>query len=243
MKRILLIAAVLTLAALPLLSATGGGTRTVAASVPTHGKPTAGLAGDGAGHWANGVHYIKCAYVTSTGVTVPGTASDAVTVADYTANGKISVTVVASARSEVTSVNIYATKAGGSTYYLAKNTANTNGAVTVDLATSEAVNLTAAAPSADTASAAANTTVSATAGKYFRSLCVHNLDSTNKVYVTLDGTDPVTSATVGSWSIAAGATWGPIELPAQNDGVNSGTITMRFDTTGGVVQFWYREDN
>lgn len=240
MKRILLFAAVLTLAALPLLSATGGGTTTVAASIPTHGKPTAGLAGDGAGLCDDGAHLVKCAYVTSTGTTIPGTASDAVTVTDKSSDGKISVTLVASARTEVTSINIYMTKAAGSVYYLAKSgNANTNGAVSVSVADAS---LTAAAPTADTASEAANTTVTATSGKYFRSLWVHNLDGTNKAYITLDGTDPVTSATVGSWSIAAGATWGPIELPRPDDGVNSSTITMRFDTTGGIVQYWYRED-
>jgi hypothetical protein len=242
MRKIVFIA-ILALVALPVLSATGGGTTTVAASIPTHGKPTAGLAGAGAGHFANGAHLVKCAYETAAGKTIPGTASDAVTVVDYTSDGRISVTLVASARSEVTGISVFVTKAGGSVYYLlAEGEANTSGAVTYDLTTNEATDLTAVAPTTDTASEAANTTISASSGKYFRSLWVHNLDATNKAYITLDGSDPVTSATVGSWSIAAGGTWGPIEMPSQHDGLNSGTITIRFDTTGGVVQYWYRED-
>lgn len=241
MRKVLILALALALT-LSVLGATGGGTTTVAASIPTHAKPTAGLAGDGAGLCDNGAHLIKCAYVTSAGTTIPGTASDAVTVADKSADGKISVTLVASARTEVTSINIYMTEAAGSTYYLAKSgNANTNGAVVLSLADATLITQ-GAAPTTDTASAAANTTVSATSGKYFRSLWIHNLDGTNKVYVTLDGTDPVTSATVGSWSIAAGATWGPIEMPRQQDGQNSSAIKMRFDTTGGVVQYWFRED-
>ena len=223
--------------------ATGGGTTTVAASIPTHAKPTAGLAGTGAGHFADGNHYVKCAYETSTGTTIPGTASDVINVADHTSDGKLSVTLVASARTEVTGISVYVTKAGGSTYYLlSSGNANSNGAVEFDLTTSETADLTVAAPSADTASEAANSTVSTSTGKYFRTLYMKNLDATNKCYVTLDGTDPVTSATVGSWSLAAGECWGPLDLPDADDGENSNTLTMRFDTTGGVVSYWYRED-
>jgi hypothetical protein len=238
-----LIAILFALVALPVYSATGGGTVTVAASIPTHAKPTAGLAGGGAGKWANGAHYVKCAYVTSKGTTIPGTASDVVTVTDYTSDGKISVTLVASARTEVTSINIYATKAGGSTYYLAKSgNANSNGAVVVDLATSEAVNLTVVAPTTDTASEAANTTITCTSGKHFTSLWVRNADATNRCYITLDGTDPITSATVGSWSVGAAVTWGPLELLRDRLGNSPTSIKMRFDTTGGVVSYWYTED-
>ena len=240
MRKLLLVLITLALVALPVYSATGGGTVTVAASIPAHGKPTAGLAGAGAGLCDNGAHLIKVAFVSSTGVSALSAASDAVTVSDKAADGKISVTLVASARTEVTSINIYMTKAAGSVYYLAKSgNANSNGAVVVSVADAS---LTAVAPSADTASAAANTTVSCTSTKAFRSLWVHNLDATNKVYITLDGTDPVTSATVGSWSIAAGATWGPIELPYDKAGNEVTSVKMRFDTTGGVVQYWYRED-
>ena len=241
MKKILI--ALMALLAVSAYAATGGGTVTVAASIPTHGKPTVGLAGGGAGNFANGNHYVKCAYVTSTGTTIPGTASDAVNVVDKTSDGKISVTIVASARSEVTGVNIYITKSGGSTYYFHSLRANTNGAVSINIPTDEATDLTEVAPTTDTASAAADTTITSTAGKKFRSVWIRNLDSTNKVYVTMDGTAPVTSATVGSWSIPASTVWGPLDLPRPADGVNSTTIRMRFDTTGGVVSYWFREDN
>ena len=245
MKKILLIA-LCALLALPYYAGTGGGTVTVAATIPAHAKPTCGLAGAGAGHFANGNHYVKVAYVTSTGVTTLSAASDVVNITDYTTDGKLSVTLVASARSEVASINIYVTKAAATSagpYYLAKaGNANSNGAVTVDLATDEATNLTSAAPSTDAGSAAANTTISATAGKHFRSLSIRNTDATNRCYITRDGSDPVTSATTGSWSVGPTVTWGPVYMPSPQDGLNCSTIKLRFDTTGGVVSYEYTED-
>lgn len=241
MKKFLLFAAVLTLAALPLLSATGGGTVTVAADIVATGfsAPATAIPVATTPVFTDGSHLIKYAYVTSTGVSYLSAAGTTRTT--DAAHTNITVSVVASARTEVVSVNIYATKAGATTpYYLAK-TGVANSTADVPVGALDAA-LTSLAPTADTASAAGNTSVPASSGKYFRSLWVHNLDGTNAVYITLDGTDPVTSVTVGSWSIAANGTWGPIELPSPGDGLNCSTIKMRFLTGGGVVQYWYRED-
>lgn len=240
MRKVLFIA-ILALVALPIFAATGGGTVTVAADIVASGftLPTTALPAATTPVFTDGTHLVKYGYVTSTGVSylsAPGT----VRTTDGT-HTCIRVSVVASARTEVTSINIYATKAGAATPFYLVKTGVANTSADVDVGALDAA-LASLAPTADTASAAANTTITASAGKHFRSLWVHNLDGTNTVYVTLDGTDPVTSVTVGSWSIAANGTWGPIELPRQQDGQNASTIKMRFLTTGGVVQYWFRED-
>ena len=162
------------------------GTLSPVADISAHGKPTAGLAGAGAGLCDNGAHLVKVGFVTSTGISTLSAASDAVTVADKSTNGKIAVTVVASADTRVASVNIYMTKAGGSSYFLAvSGVANSNGATNVSVADTS---LTVAAPTSDTGSAAGDSIVTASAGKVFRDIFVQNIHATAVAYVSLDGT-------------------------------------------------------
>lgn len=76
------------------------------------------LAGVGAGLLTNGVYLYKITFATISGESAPGTASDPVTVADYTANGKIALTSIPiAAQTVVTSRKVYRTKADGSIYY------------------------------------------------------------------------------------------------------------------------------
>lgn len=84
--------------------------------VPT--APTAALAGAGAGNVDNGVHRYAVTFVTADGETSSGDVSSAITVADKTVNGKVSLTSIPLGGSAVTSRKLYRTIAGGSTYLL-----------------------------------------------------------------------------------------------------------------------------
>ena len=78
----------------------------------------AALAGTGAGLLSNGVYSYLITFVTSSGESAPGTASNTVTVSDYTTNGKISLTnIPIAAQAIITARNIYRTKEDGSVYY------------------------------------------------------------------------------------------------------------------------------
>jgi uncharacterized phiE125 gp8 family phage protein len=79
---------------------------------------TVALAGAGAGNVDNGAHRYRVSLVTATGATEGGVVSAAVTVADKTVNGKVSLTAIPVGSSAVTSRKIYRTAAGGSTYLL-----------------------------------------------------------------------------------------------------------------------------
>ncbi|MFZ5426670.1 MAG: hypothetical protein ACOZEN_06825 [Thermodesulfobacteriota bacterium] len=179
------------------------GTLTLAADITAHAKPAAALAGAGAGLCTNGAHLVKVGFVTSTGVSTLSAASDAVTVVDNGADGKIAVTIVASSDSRVTSVNIYMTEAGGSNYYLAMNTANTSGAVNVSIADATLA-AAAAAPTTDTGSAAGDSTITTSAGAGFEALYFHNPHATVTAEIMLSDTDIVTGAS-GNLQIKAGA--------------------------------------
>lgn len=88
-------------------------------SVTAPGTCTGALAGDGSGNVDDGDHIYKVTYVNATGETGLGTASNTVTVADKSSNGKIDLSnIPVSSSSSVTSRKIYRTKAGGSDYYL-----------------------------------------------------------------------------------------------------------------------------
>ena len=84
---------------------------------PAPGVITVAL-GSGAGNVDNGVHRYLCTFVTADGETQGGDISAAVTVADKTVNGKVSLSAIPIGGSIVTARKIYRTAAGGSVYYL-----------------------------------------------------------------------------------------------------------------------------
>jgi uncharacterized phiE125 gp8 family phage protein len=84
---------------------------------PSPGAVTVAL-GSGAGNVDNGAHRYAVTFVTSSGETQAGDISAAVTVADKTVNGKVSLSGIPLGGSLVTSRKLYRTTAGGSTYLL-----------------------------------------------------------------------------------------------------------------------------
>lgn len=116
---------------------------------PAPGAPTAALASPAvAGNVDNGAHRYLVTFVTAAGETQAGTPSAAVTVADKTVNGKVSLTAIPLGGSAVTSRKIYRTISGGSTYLLLATIAdNTTTAYTDNIADST---LGAGAPSTNT---------------------------------------------------------------------------------------------
>lgn len=97
---------------------------------PAPGAVTPALPGTPvAGNVDNGVHRYRATFVTADGETQAGTISSAVTVADKTVNGKVSLTGIPLGGSLVTARKLYRTAAAGSTYLLlatiANNTATT----------------------------------------------------------------------------------------------------------------------
>lgn len=92
--------------------------------------PTAALAAAPiAGNVDNGAHRYLVTYVTADGETQAGVASAAVTVADKTVNGQVTLTNIPLGGASVTARKLYRTLAGGTTYALlttiANNTATT----------------------------------------------------------------------------------------------------------------------
>lgn len=79
---------------------------------------TAALADDGAGNVEDGVHRYRVTFVTADGETEGGTISDALTVADKTSDGKVSLTAIPLGGSAVTSRKVYRTEADASDYKL-----------------------------------------------------------------------------------------------------------------------------
>lgn len=84
---------------------------------PAPGAITVAL-GSGAGNVDNGAHRYRVTFVTADGETQGGDISDAVTVADKSVNGKVSLSAIPIGGSLVTARKIYRTAAGGSIYYL-----------------------------------------------------------------------------------------------------------------------------
>ena len=194
------------------------------ADITAHAKPVAGLAGAGAGLCDNGAHLVKVGLVTSTGVSTLSAASDAVTVTDKTTNGKIAVTVVASADTRVASVNIYMTKAGGSDYFLAMITPNSNGAVNVSVADAS---LTQAAPTSDTGSAAGDSILTSSSGKRFTSLWFRTTHATAAAYISLDGVGVVSALDL---KLPAGA-----DMAMAVGDFDDGTVLNQIRIRGGAA--------
>lgn len=101
-----------------------------AALEPAPGAITCALASPAvAGNVDNGAHRYLATFQTAEGETHAGVISAAVTVADKTANGKVSLTAIPLGGALVTSRKLYRTAAGGSSYLLlatiANNTATT----------------------------------------------------------------------------------------------------------------------
>jgi uncharacterized phiE125 gp8 family phage protein len=114
---------------------------------PAPSAPTAAL-GSGAGNVDNGIHRYLATFCTSSGETHAGDISAAVTVADKTVNGKVSLSAIPLGGSLVTSRKLYRTVAGGSTYLLLATIAdNTTTTYTDNIADSS---LGAEAPSTNT---------------------------------------------------------------------------------------------
>lgn len=115
---------------------------------PAPTAPTVALAGAGAGNVENGAHRYLVTFVTADGETEEGTVSAAVTVADKTVNGKVTVSAIPVGGSAVTSRKIYRTVAAGTTYLLLTTLAdNTTTTYTDNIADAS---LGAAAPSTNT---------------------------------------------------------------------------------------------
>lgn len=115
---------------------------------PEPPAPTVALAGAGAGNVDNGAHRYRVTFVTADGETAGGDISSAVTVADKTADGKVSISAIPIGGSLVTSRKLYRTAAGGATYLLLAAIAdNTTTTYTDNIADSA---LGAEAPSTDT---------------------------------------------------------------------------------------------
>jgi uncharacterized phiE125 gp8 family phage protein len=92
--------------------------------------PTVALASPAvAGNIDNGAHRYLVTFVTASGETQAGVASDIVTVADKAVNGKVTVSGIPLGGGAVTQRKLYRTLAGGSSYYLlttiTNNTATT----------------------------------------------------------------------------------------------------------------------
>lgn len=86
---------------------------------PAPGAPTVALISPAvAGNVDNGAHRYRVTFVTADGETEGGTISGAVTVADKTVNGKVTVSAIPTGGSLVTSRKLYRTAAAGSTYLL-----------------------------------------------------------------------------------------------------------------------------
>lgn len=118
---------------------------------PAPGAVTAALASPAvAGNVDNGAHRYLATFVTASGETQAGTISSAVTVADKTVNGKVSLTAIPVGGALVTSRKIYRTAAGGSTYLFHSTIADNTTTTLLDNTADSG--LGAAAPSTNTTS-------------------------------------------------------------------------------------------
>lgn len=117
---------------------------------PAPGVITAALPGTPvAGNVDNGAHRYLGVFRNADGHTAAGTISAAVTVADKTTNGKVSLTALPVGGSLMTYLDIYRTAAGGTTYLFLVALANGTATYTDNIADSA---LGAAAPSTNTTS-------------------------------------------------------------------------------------------
>lgn len=86
--------------------------------MPAPVAPAVTLAGVGAGNVDNGAHRYLATFVTANGETQAGTPTSALSVADKTANGKVSLSSIPLGGATVTARRLYRTTAGGATYLL-----------------------------------------------------------------------------------------------------------------------------
>jgi uncharacterized phiE125 gp8 family phage protein len=115
---------------------------------PAPGAPAVALAGAGAGNVDNGAHRWLFTFVTADGETQAGTVSAALTVADKTVNGRVTVSGVPLGGAAVTARKCYRTAANGSAYLYHSTIAdNTTTSITDNTADSA---LGAGAPSVNT---------------------------------------------------------------------------------------------
>lgn len=119
------------------------------AGEPTASAPTVALISPAAaGNVDNGAHRYRVTFVTSAGQTDAGDISEAITVADKTVNGKVTVSNIPIGGPSVTSRTLYRTAAGDSTYLLlATISDNTTTSYTDNIADAS---LGAGAPSSNT---------------------------------------------------------------------------------------------
>jgi hypothetical protein len=238
MRKAIILAVVLALGAgMAWADGARSGTLYAVGTVAAHASPTVALVAV-AGVCTAGVHYEKVAYVTAVngGISTLSAASGALTVvpADH---GQINVTVVASTNPAVTSINIYMTLAGGSTYYLATNVANSGAVITINQADATLLVL---APTTDTASA--DTIITATPGKHITHLWLRNNHATERVWVTIDGTIATTSATTADWLAASGGLldWFCGNRWKETTGITS--VHLRGETTAPTVSYRIGEE-
>ncbi len=232
---VLLAVTILTVAAAGQTSLPVSGSVTTTYNVAAHGKPTVALANLGAGVCTTGAHLIKVAYVTAAGVSTLSAASDAATIAAPTTNGQIRVTVAASTNPSVTSVNIYMTEAAGSSYYLAASgVANSSADTILNLADATLITQ-GAAPTVD--ASMTDTVVMAPSPYGFHQLIIKNLDTTNDVYVSLDGS---VVDTTNDYRIQANCTPKCEETFYGTNGCPIKSVRMRSQATnaGCSVVYW-----
>lgn len=124
-----------------------------AVTAPT-AAPVTALAGAGAGNVDDGTHSYVFAWTTAHGETTPSPAATPVTVADKSADGKVTVTIPASSDSGITGAKVYRTVAGdaGSRKLVGTLTATGGGGVLTDNVADGS--LGAVAPTANTAGGA-----------------------------------------------------------------------------------------
>lgn len=238
MRKAIILAVVLALGAgMAWADGARSGTIYAVGTVAAHGTPTVALF-SGAGNCTAGVHYEKVAFVTAVngGISTLSAASAPLTVVPAS-NGKINVTVVASTNPAVTSINIYMTLAGGSTYFLATNVANSGAVITVEIADAA---LVIPAPTTDTASA--DTIITATPGKHIVHLWLRNNHATEKVWVTIDGTTATTAVTTADWLAASGGLldWFCGNRWRETTGITS--VHLRGETTAPTVSYRIGEE-
>lgn len=129
---------------------------------PAPGAPLAALASPAAaGNVDNGAHRYLVVFVTAAGKTQAGAPSAAVTVANKTVNGKVSLTGIPTGGSAVTARELYRTVAGGSTYLLLATLADNTTTTYLDNIVD--ASLGAGAPATNTTADAALTHLIATA--------------------------------------------------------------------------------
>ena len=104
----------------------------------TPGACSAALAGNGAGNLSNGDYYYKVTFVTDLGETIPGTASNKVTVSDNSSDGQVDLTNIPTGSNRVTARKIYRTKVNEiyDYYYLATISDNITATYTDNIADS-----------------------------------------------------------------------------------------------------------